>query len=298
MTWPQDVRLFLEAESPFQLINCEKQLVFRFPWSYYGMFTRESKKESGSTTSTHQFVDFGIYTMLNRPINTFQTEILSMTFDNVDFNWFANPHSPNNSQYATALTNRILKLYQESWIGQYFNVEVQKHDGNVFFYDLKTQAPSESYRYKIFVFVPEQTKPYFLSKQEWNSLLNNDNVGSISTDLISSVTHGFRTIPAPATKSCFYSPPFFVKLKTPLITSNNYMVYQKQFKPNLECTILAMLVHDYDSDTLTVQFAPTVKLPFVNALVNNTLEFVLLDSTMQQISIEDGCQLFFSISIV
>lgn len=202
-----------------------------------------------------------------------------------------------NLQYATALSNRIFKLYQDSWIAKYFNVDVRKQDNNVvYFYDLQTKAASTSYRYIVLVYIPERSKPYFLSKADWNQLLLSADEHNISTDLLSSVTHGFRTLPATATKSLFYNPPYFVKLKTPIKTPVNYMVYQKQFKHNLESTILAMLVPV--DDVLTAQFAPNLTIPFVNALLNSTLEFVILDSDMQQLSIEDGSQLFFSITVV
>lgn len=92
LTWRKDERVYLETETPFNLINCEKPLKFKFTKDLSNCFPRKD-----DATPDLTFADFGVFNMINSVgqfANIFQTEELSMTFDNVDFNWFANPQSP------------------------------------------------------------------------------------------------------------------------------------------------------------------------------------------------------------
>jgi len=158
----------------------------------------------------------------------------------------------------------------------------------------KTIAKSE--RFKIFLFVPEASKPYFFSKSDLKSI-QTLNV-NIETDLISNLPHGFRTKCLPASKSLFYTSPFFLKFRTPLITSSNYLVYKSSYKPNSEECILSMVTYNNESDTLLSEFSPQVSFPFKHHLkLNNVLEFILIDSNNQQLLVEDGSFLFFILTV-
>lgn len=203
-----------------------------------------------------------------------------------------------NKQFAIALESRVKQLYLNSWISAYYRVETKtENHGVVIFYDTLTKAPSISYRYDIFVFIPEKTKPYFLSKYDWENLTSNDSK-NVRTDLISLINHGFRTSPVPATRSIFYKSPFFIKLKTPLITQPNYLIYKGEHKNNYEDMVLAMITYNEESATFHTEFSPEISFSFLKSLsLTNVLEFTMYDANNNQVSLEDNSQLYIMFSI-
>ncbi len=82
-TWTPAYREILQDESPFELINCEVELEFTFDVNGAECFPRK-------ISQTSQLADFGICSI---PNVRFQTEEIQMSFDTVDFNWFASPHT-------------------------------------------------------------------------------------------------------------------------------------------------------------------------------------------------------------
>jgi hypothetical protein len=136
-----------------------------------------------------------------------------------------------------------------------------------------------------------------LSKSEWNQIINQSD-RTISTELISNVPHGFKTRPPIGSKSLYYNPPFFIKLKTPLITDANYLVFKGRYEPNNMNCILAMTTFNEDIDMFQTEFTSSLEFSYTKMLMlNQTLEFIIVDSDNNIIDIEDGCQLFFSISV-
>jgi hypothetical protein len=201
-----------------------------------------------------------------------------------------------NLQFAGALEDRVRKIYQNSWIALYYRVVVKTDQGNVFFWDTTSKNIPENYRYGIFLYIPEKTKPYFLTKYDWEQIKRQ---GSISSDMISNITHGFKSRCPPATKSIFHMSPFFIKIKTP-IQMSNYLLYKGFFKNNKEDCILAMIIFDEDKEILRPEFAPHLSLKQLqnSSLINKNFEFILTDANNQQILIEDNSQLFFSLKII
>jgi hypothetical protein len=149
------------------------------------------------------------------------------------------------------------------------------------------------------LFIPELSKLYFDTKNEWDIMLppNSDNV-LIKTDILSNVSHGFKCQGVQASKSLFYTSPFFFKLNTPTVLPANYLVFNGFYKANVSKCILSMVKADEDNNTFISEFSPTIVLPFLKSLVlDKVLEFILVDSNDQQVTIENNSQLFISINI-
>ncbi len=110
--------------------------------------------------------------------------------------------------------------------------------------------------------------------------------------------HGFKSKCFPASKSLFYTSPFFFKLKTPLPTTSNYLIYKDGFNPNVEDSILAMVTYNVENDNLVSEFSPQLTFNFnKNRILNTALEFILVDANNQQLQVEDNSYLFFSLIV-
>jgi hypothetical protein len=200
-----------------------------------------------------------------------------------------------NLQFAEALTSRVEKLYASSWINQYYNVTVNHENGIVFFYDVLIKQIMNSYRFDILVYIPEICKPYFDTAENWMKV---GRLNLVKTDLISNVPTGLRTQSIPATKSLYYTAPFFLKLNQSCNVISNYLEFKGFFKPNVDKCILAMISYNEFEETFVADFLPTIRLSFLQTLsLNKNLEFILIDSNNKQVTIEDKSQLFISITI-
>jgi hypothetical protein len=199
-------------------------------------------------------------------------------------------------EFAEALESRVISIYISSWIYQYFNYKVSSENGVVMFWDHPEKNIIESDRFDIYLYIPDNTKYYFLPLNEWENLcLSNE--CSILTEIISKIPHGFRTISFPTTKSICYKLPYFIIFNSPSSMSNNYLIFKNFLKPNFEDKILAMVQYDEEKDCLIPYFTPTITLPFLKTLtLNKTLEFKLIDSNKKQIMIKDFSQLFISLT--
>jgi hypothetical protein len=186
-------------------------------------------------------------------------------------------------------------LYESSWIYLYYNVSVDEQDGIVFFTDLVTKQILNSYRLNILLFIPEICKPYFETSENWSKF---GNEVLIKTDLISKIPTGFKTQSVPATKSLYYTAPFFIKLNQSCNVVSNYLEFKGFFKPNVDKCILAMVSYNEFEEMFVADFSLTTKLSCAQTLsLNKNLEFILIDSNNKQVSIEDKSQLFISITI-
>jgi len=219
-----------------------------------------------------------------------------MEFETVDFNWFASPHTEKNLQFAEALENRVANLYRDSWIHKYYKWNVKSENGIVMFFDRARNYPTESERIAVYLFIPEATRPYFFSKSEYKNFAVDKN---IAISLISNIPYGFKSKCFPASKSLFYTAPFFIKLKTPLKTMSNYLLFKDAFKPNFEDSILAMISYNEDSDSFVAEFSPQLKFTISqNFNFTNSLEFYLVDANNQHMQVEDNSQLFFTLTVL
>jgi len=285
-SWTREHRSILEsAQFPIDLNDCQLLLEFAFDTEGKECFPR---KKTGANS-------FGDFAMLTIPNDTFQIEEISMEFDTVDFNWFASPHTEKNSQFADALENRVANIYKESWISKYYQWDVKSDNGIITFWDKANNTPRESKRFTVFVFIPETTRPYFFPKSEYKYFTS---ITNIKLDIISNIPNGFKSKCFPASKSLFYTAPFFFKLKTPLPLQANYLVFKDTFSTNHEDTILAMVNYNPETDTFVADFAPQILLLVSNSFyLNKYLEFILVDSNNEQLLVEDNSQLFFTLSI-
>ena len=206
-----------------------------------------------------------------------------------------------NSQFAIALQSRVTDIYRNSWIFQYYNFSLKTIDNVICFNDTILKDTVNSYRFNISLFITPSNRLYFGTNSDWNLMLpgntgNNNTV--IKTDIISNVPHGFKYESIPATKSLLYTAPFLFKLKTHTKLPSNYLVFNGFFKYNLDQCILAMVRYDDFTYAFVSEFSPTIVIPFSNTLsLNNSLEFILVDSNDKQVAIENNSQLFLSITI-
>jgi hypothetical protein len=242
------------------------------------------------------YADFAV---LNLGSNGFQTTTIPMKFDSVDYNWFAASQSTVNEEYANALESRVEKLYRESWICQYFDYEPKCDDGIVFFYSKTKKQRTSSYRFFVNEYIPANSRPYFLPKSDWN-IVSDENQGAFCrTDFLSNVTHGFKVTPCYSTKSLYYTAPFYLAFRTSPSVNSNYLMFNNFLKPNLETTILAMLLYNESDDIFIPQFLPEIVLPYLkNLSLNNVLEFKLYDSNSKLVQIDDSSQLFVTLSLM
>lgn len=85
LTWTPAHRALLEqSQYPFELTMCELQIQIAFNTD------QTNQRFPRMRNSSSYVADFGV---LNKPNHKFQQEIISMEFDNVDFSWFAPPHT-------------------------------------------------------------------------------------------------------------------------------------------------------------------------------------------------------------
>jgi hypothetical protein len=248
--------------------------------------------DTNEDTDETSFAYFGMYNMSN---TDFQTRTISMKFDTVEYNRLSISQSTNNIEYGEALESRIKTMYTLSWIYKYYSCRVSSEDGVVIFIHSSKKDLFSSHRFKIYIYIPEATKPYFLPLSEWDNFCETSDC-LVLTDVISNIQHGFRTQCFPSTKSVYYNAPYFIIFKSPSIPKN-YLTFKDFLKPNFDDTILAMIKYDEEKEGFLSYFTPTITLLFLKTLtLNKTLEFIIVDSDKKQILIDDFSQLFISIS--
>lgn len=244
--------------------------------------------------SVPKYADFAI---LSQASDTFQTVLLPMAFENVEYNWFAGGQNDANEEFVNALESRVERLYKDSWICQYFDFETKIENNIVYFYDKVKKVPVDSYRFQIVEFIPEKSIPYFLPSYDLANYRTENVPFFTMTSVLSNVPHGFKASFYPSTKSLFYKAPFFLIFKTPPSVKPNFLLFNSFFKSNSDTSILAMLVYNEFDNMFTVQFSPGITLPYLNSLsFTNCLEFNLFDSNQKQVEIADNSQLFVSVT--
>lgn len=284
ITWTPIQRDVLELENPFRVDDCKITLTFTFEYDLNDVYPRQ--------TTQNNWVEIGIFSNPNR---RFQTEEISMTFDSVDFNRFEPPTSDNNIRFADSLSSRVMNIYKRSWINQYYDFNVKEDENIVFFYDNFTKSSSSTYRFDIYLYIPDITKLYFKTPDEWE-ILGNETL--YKSELFSNVLHGFNSNGVSVSKSLYYTSPYFIKLNQPTKTISNYLEFKGFFKLNVNKCILSMITYNEFEQTFTVNFLPKITLSFLQTLtLNKTLEFILVDSDDKQITLEDNNQLFISLTI-
>jgi hypothetical protein len=262
----------LENDGDFNIDLCSNDFTFSFKIDSETMFPVKSKLIGTP------IVNFGIYNMKS---SSFQHNEIKMDFDNAKFNFHSKTQSEQNIEFAEALESHVTNIYKSSWVYQYFNFKIGSENGIVAFYDTKKNL-IDSYRFKVYIFIPKVTKPYFYSLNQWKEICPISEC-TLLTDVISNVSHGFKTTSYPSTKSVFYKLPYFLVFKSPTSISNNYLIFNNFLKPNFETRILAMLIFDEEKNLLVPYFSPGITLPFLKTLsLSKTLEFILVDSNKKK----------------
>jgi len=282
----------------FDLLLCQRELEFVCSPDPTPLFPRTKKIITNQIQSSVKLADFA---MFNYPYRDFERKTVNMTLECVDFCLYSGGQTDNNVQYGQVLANKIQQLYIESWIGQYFELDVKITEASktVYFYQKSSKSGSESDRFAIYVSIPEKTIPYFLPLSNAKSLgtTANNNELVIETQLLSSVMHGFKAMPYASTTSLFFKSPYFLTFNSPH-SNRNYFMFNDFTKPNLASCILAMLVYDENQNSFIAQFAPRISLPYLQSLsLNNTLEFSLYDATWKPVRMSFKSQLFVLITI-
>ena len=197
------------------------------------------------------------------------------------------------------LNRRLLKLYRASWVGLYFDYWIQNIPNNeaVAFYHNDGRTLVSTDRFRITVYISDQTKAYFLPETEWERITI-DVDGGIDPAALSTVKHAFLTKGFPYTKSPFYTAPYFIHFNSSARAENNYLMYNEFFQPNTSTTILGLFNYDDIVDRFVPGFLTPIKLQNQNFLSLNTLlEFKIVDSNQREVEFADLSQLFVSISI-
>ena len=288
LTWTTLQRDLIESQPVFDLNICKIDLLFTFDYEGRDCFPR-------TRSSSTSFADFAVFT---HPNNTFQTEIVSMQFDSIDFNWYAGAQSQSNLEFGKALESRVERIYQNSWITKYFQFETKCENDVVFFYDKQRKNRVDSFRFNVYLYIPKLTRPYFYPLSEWKLLYNNKTNINLETSLISKVPHGFKTKSFPSSNSLFYTAPFFFIFKSTHALASNYLAFKSFFKPNAEDRVLSMVYFDENKNNFEIIFSPGITLPYTKAFpLNNVLEFTVYDSTKKQVMLLDYSQLYIIISV-
>lgn len=164
------------------------------------------------------------------------------------------------------------------------------------FWDKSQKVVPETERFRVYVFIPPSSKPYFYSSTQIDE--NVDNIMYLDVKLFSNVTNGFKTRSFPATKSLFYKAPYFIKLKN-LQSVENYLLFDDFIRTNVKDSILAMVNYHSDIDGFVAEFAPELILPYKNSLpLCKNIEIIIVDSNNNPVFVEDYSQLFFAITIL
>lgn len=294
----QKIEEFITSEE-FNIQTCQKNLNITLNVQGTDSFPRTVLIDGNGDAEAPEYNYYADFAVLSLNTHGFQTTTLQMDFDEVDYNWFAGGQSVTNDEYANALESRVMKIYRESWICQYFDYEPKCEDGVVFFYHKPKRAKVDTDRFHVNEYIPANSRPYFLPKSDWNIASDEEGRVFCRTNFISNVRHGFKATPCYSTKSLFYTAPFFLVFRTSPSVNSNYLIFNNFLKPNSETTILAMLVYNETDDVFVPQFLPEIILPYLkNLSLNNVLEFKIYDTNMKQVQVADSSQLFVNLSLI
>lgn len=187
-------------------------------------------------------------------------------------------------------------MYKDSWIFKYYNYDVKVENGTVFFFDSRKNTTPNKNNFQIYIYTPRTSQSYFLPKSQWKKISPTNNL-NLETELISKIPHGTRAKAFPSSKSIFYHSPFFIVFKNPGSMSN-FLTFNNFFHSNSPMCVLALVLYEEEQNNFIPYFAPGIKLSSLKSLcLDKTLEFILIDSHQQIVSVDPDSQLFIQISI-
>ena len=206
-----------------------------------------------------------------------------------------------NNQFSQSLQQKIVSLYQNSWVSLYFKCPVQEfHDGTVGFVDTHPigtpihQSPS---RFNIDVLMPEKNRLYFLPQSHWTDMDTNSfyPVEKLSQRKHSMLVKGYNYTTSP-----YYDYPLTVRFKNnPPHIGSNYLICKYPLITTSFTQCLCLLSYNDDTDKFNVVFQPNNHFKYKNFLVlNNMLEFIIEDANQTTVEFLDGSVLILCITFI
>jgi len=222
-----------------------------------------------------------------------------MSFDNLSYSWLiTGSENKQNEEFGLAVENAIIDIYKKSYAFKYYNLEVRNENGVVFFYNNSKKQIHNSNRFIIQLKIPDKTKTYFKQASWWNSTFGSEWPEWVPAQKLSNISNGTLSNDLPETQSHLYIPPFSVSFRSQGI-EQNFLGFNRFNTPNLDTTILTMMVYDSSTNTLFPFFDPHLFIPYHNNIpLTQDLEFKILDSNRNHVHISDNSQLFFILTLL
>ena len=205
------------------------------------------------------------------------------------------------------------KGYRDSWVYQYFNLNVATQDldkGIVNFFtsvnNKYTKKKSDllwgSRRVKIFCTFPEKNKKHFFPKNKWD-ILNSYKIPDTEfypVEALSGMHNGMVTSGYPYSKSPYYTAPYLLIFRTRQHgVEPNYLSFNDFLLSPSYNHILALLNYDEGTDKFIPSYHADVLLSYKNVLsLNSVLEFYITDANQVPVEFKDLSQLFISIQFL
>jgi hypothetical protein len=203
------------------------------------------------------------------------------------------------------LTKEAKKTYLLSWIYQYFNCHVTSlnEDSSVVIFCKQngTKDIFNNSRFKIFVKLPENSKQFFKSQNELESLKSKTlESGFIPAEMLSGVLTGLNTQGNLHSKSPYYKAPYMLVFRTQQQgIQPNFLAFNDFLKPQTSGNVLALLNYDDNTDRFVISHSYDICLPYLKTLsLPAVLEFYITDSNAKQVQFKDMSQLFISLTII
>ena len=153
-------------------------------------------------------------------------------------------------------------------------------------------------RFNVLLKLPNTTKLFFKSNAFWDANFGAQWPEWVLAQKISNLTHGTLSRNSSEAEYPLYVPPFSISFRSQGIESN-YFSFNRFNSPNLEDSILAMLLWDKENNTFVPFFDPYLTIPYNNHMaLTQDLEFKILDSNKRHVHISDDSQLFILITLM
>jgi hypothetical protein len=222
-----------------------------------------------------------------------------MTFENLSYSSILTTYDQkHNEEFSNALEQRISSIYTKSYIFKYYNTEIRNTNGIVFFYNISKRQAFKNDRFTVLLKIPDKTKPYFNSSLFWDTNFGPEWFEWIPAYQISQFINGTPSTNSQSDKTTLYTPPFSISFRSQGI-EGNYFSFTHFNRPNLEDTILTMMVYDGVNNTFLPFFDPYLMIPYKRDMsLTQDLEFKILDANRKHVHISDNSQLFFILTMI
>lgn len=244
-------------------------------------------------------VGFYLMMMMIPVTPDWETFPCQMTFEHISHSWINTPTLDQmNNDFSQALEAQVTSVYKKSFVFKYFNVEVRSENGIVHFYNLSKRQVMKSDRFNVLLKIPDNSKPFFKGVPFWDTTFGPEWPEWVLAQKLSQFSNGTLTHNSPGTKSHLYTPPFSISFRSQGI-EGNFLSFNRFNSPNLEDSILTMLLYDNATNTFLPFFDPYLIIPYQDHItLTQDLEFKILDSNKRHVHISDNSQLFFVLTLM